>query len=455
MSNTGTTSEPDPRAVCMDVVRVLEGFVIEKRSATLDGSVPLRAAQGCKPFLDGNAAGFHLRCQDPAVIRAGNEEGTLQLTDDAFGQITGDYSAKIQYLAEQGILRRNGYWHKQLKKGFAWKKNSILFLWTGYLVRPAPGVWILVSGAYNRRCLVDLIEYIISDSESLTPLVLQLDLNSLRERVTWLDTELACLMPLRPNLRFSITSIEKEPRAGRAYLDFFDPEYFNLREEGRYTGRYRKHTAGEVNLEADEKAECRLILAGGPKLHRIGTFGRFATSDGFCRKHKTKNHLEFAEVRNICDVKGRWDGSRMRAVADMPDEAGRMRKDWSKLYGAEALPKIEYWLQYLIGISGPYREPFLGIAPWALVATPPGWSSITDSFSIDGADGMRGVISTDSFFGLDFVWQFHKLGTFKMSRGVPLARILPVPRRLLESSFRELPLCGPTTHRRAFADNAS
>lgn len=43
----------------MDLISVLNGFfVIEKRSETLNGSVPLRAAQGCKPLLEGNAAGF-------------------------------------------------------------------------------------------------------------------------------------------------------------------------------------------------------------------------------------------------------------------------------------------------------------------------------------------------------------------------------------------------------------
>ena len=426
----------------MDVVEIMSASIIEKRSATLDGSIPLRAAQGCKPLLDGNAAGFHVRLRDPAVIRVGKKGPFLQLTDEGYAKITEDYSSKIERLVDQGILIRNGYWHKTLEKGFVWKKNNSLFLWTGRLVRPDPGVWILVSGAFNRRCLIDLTEHVITDDQAFTPLVLQLDLSSLRERVTWLDTELACLTPLKPDAGFNITSIRQEPQVGKFFCDFYDQGYLENPGDGKYIGRYRKHTAAELSTESDKKAECKLVVAGGPNLHQIRTFERFATAEGFSRNNSAKNRLQFAVVRNICEVRGRWDGSLVRdLVADMPDEVRHMREVWSELYGVEVLSSIEWFLEYALPHLGRHRaEPFLTILPWVFATTPPGWSSIVDGFPIAGLDGMRGVVSTDSFFDIPHLWQLRKPGRLKVRRGARLARVLPVPRRLLLSTFRELDL---------------
>jgi hypothetical protein len=70
--------------------------------------------------------------------------------------------------------------------------------------------------------------------------------------------------------------------------------------------------------------------------------------------------------------------------------------------------------------------------------TPPGWSSLIDTYHLEGLDGMRGVISTDGYFGIPPLWQFYKPGKFAVSRGTPLVRVLPVPRQLLPSTFREL-----------------
>jgi hypothetical protein len=136
----------------MDVLDVLEGFcALEKRSETLDGSVPLKAAQGCKPLLEGNAAGFQLRLTEPSVIRVGRSGPTLVLTDEGYAHVTAAYAAKIAHVVERGLLARGGYWHQELSKGFAWTKGTTFSLWTGHLVRPVPGVWLLVSGRLNHN----------------------------------------------------------------------------------------------------------------------------------------------------------------------------------------------------------------------------------------------------------------------------------------------------------------
>ena len=122
------------------------------------------------------------------------------------------------------------------------------------------------------------------DCDSFVPLILELDLASLRERDTWLDTELACLLPLRPDVATSVVPLKEKPEAGRAFRDFYDTGYVEPRVRGKYVGRYRKITASEPVTESPGTAECQLVIAGGPNLHDARSFDRFATPDGWSRR---------------------------------------------------------------------------------------------------------------------------------------------------------------------------
>ena len=51
---------------------------------------------------------------------------------------------------------------------------------------------------------------------------------------------------------------------------------------------------------------------------------------------------------------------------------------------------------------------------------------------------MRGVFSSDSYFGLVPVRQFHKPCSFTVKQGTPLCRVLPVPRLLLKAGYRKV-----------------
>ena len=54
----------------VEVLRALGAFAaLERRSATLDGNVPLRVAQACMPFLEGNALGWQIVLDPPLVAR--------------------------------------------------------------------------------------------------------------------------------------------------------------------------------------------------------------------------------------------------------------------------------------------------------------------------------------------------------------------------------------------------
>lgn len=433
-------AQADGAEVCFEVAQVLDGFLLTKRSETLDGSVPLRAAQGCKPLLDGNSAGFHLRFADPAVIRRGRGGPKLTLTDEGFDRLLEGYDEKLEAAVARGLLERGGYWHRKLRKGFARRVGDKLRVWTGLLVRPAQGVWLLVTGAYNRRCLVNVEEYVVADDSSFVPVILDLDFASLRSRDTWLDTELACLLPLRPGVEFSVGTLADSPEVGRAWCDFYDRSYIEARAEVKYTARYRRVTARESAAKSLDEARCRLVVLGGPNLHRVGTFDRFATGAGLSRTHPLKNTLQFAVVRNVADVRARWDGSNIRDVeAEVPGGPEPFLREWAERYGPETLHSVELFADYVEHNSGPYRgEPYFSITPWVFATTPPGWSSLMDSYHLDGLDGMRGVISTDTHFGVASLWQLSEPRKFAVAKGTPLLRVLPVPRQLLRATFKKV-----------------
>lgn len=223
-------------AFSMEVVDALDGFcVVEKRSPTLDGSVPLRAVQGCKPFLDGNSAGFQLRLGAPARLDIDGDDVQLRLTDETSEHIA-DYPARIRRLVERGLLTAGGYWHRVLKRGIARRDKDRLALWTGLLVRPAPGLWVLQSGAFNRRTRIDVREAVITDDSSYVPVVLELSLPSAQHEQTWLDTELGCLTALWPDVGFEAGSIEDDPSPGQAFNSFYSRSYLDRRKNKTVPG---------------------------------------------------------------------------------------------------------------------------------------------------------------------------------------------------------------------------
>ena len=422
---------------CFEVLTAVESFfTLEKRSETLDGSIPLRAAQGCKPLLEGNAAGFHLRFGLSAVIRRGRHRPRLIFTDGDDARATKLYRSGLERLAEHNLLPSDGYWAKTLRRGVSWQHKNVLFIWTGHLVRPVPGVWILVSGASNRRCFVQVREYVIPDSDVFVPLVLELDLSSLRDEDTWLDTEVACLTPLRPDVAMSMASLKDRPETGRAWCSFYDAGYVEPRLQGNYVGRYRKITASEPHTESERTAECELVVVSGPGSHTIGTFDRFATSRGWSRGRSDAGRLQYALIRNIGLVKGRWDGLSVRDLSvDVPDVRDQLHQEWTALFGPISVERLESLFGYMM-IPTPHRgEPVIGIMPRAFAVTPPGWSTLVDSFDFPGLDGMRGVVSTDTYFGTGSFWQLYKPMKFTIPRGANLIRLLPVPRRLLSATF--------------------
>jgi hypothetical protein len=357
--------------VCCEVMDALDGLcLLRKRSSTLEGSPPVKAVQFCTPFIQGNAAGFQLLLADSTLIRRTRSGTVLGFTEELEGKVRGEkYQASVARLVQEGLLPRNSSWCRLLARRAYWQQGGKLHLWTGFLVRPAHGVWILVTGAFNRRCSINVQEHVIPDAGAFVPLIVTLELASARKRDTWLEKEVACLLPLHPEVTFTTRTLEEAHAVGQKYVDYFD-ERWDASGPGHYLGGYRSLTHKESAEGPDASAACQMVLAGGPNLHRIRTFMRFATPVGWSRDFPGKDRLQFLDVRNIFDVKGRWDGDALRdLVGETPDVVKRLSDSWMSLYGQRAVRAVDRFLAgYVRSTHGPrIGEPYLTFTPWALV----------------------------------------------------------------------------------------
>jgi hypothetical protein len=139
-------------------------------------------------------------------------------------------------------------------------------------------------------------------------------------------------------------------------------------------------------------------------------------------------------------LRGRWDGWNLRDLSEPPEEAmARVEEEWSQLYGADTFERVRFWASYLLPQLGPHRgEPFLTLMPWVLARSSPGWSAVLDGKSFANLEGLRGVIATDIFPNTAPEYQFCDRGEFSIEAGAAIARVLPVPRSLLQSNGTEI-----------------
>jgi hypothetical protein len=423
-------------ATALQILEVFDTFRLETRSAVLDGSIPLRAAQGCKPFLDGNSAGLHLSVRRPARIDRENDSAILRLTDEGLAEATKEYGARLDQLVRGGYLAAGGHWERELRKGFAVQEGDLLRIWTGMLARPDVETWWLVSTAFNRWSLAHVKEYVISDAEGWVPLMVEIDIPLLRRGETWLDTEVATLTPLKPGARLEIEPIGKRPEAGRTLLGFFTPDHMERRMEVKSTGAYRRLSLPVRDAEGDDRTSCFVYAGGRQDVVSRGRFERFATAEGFAPRDPVGRELEFAVYHAAFDVTGSWDGSNFRDFPEPADEEmERIAGEWEGLYGEGSFEPVRFWASYVLSNLGPHRgEPFLTIMPWLLAQSPAGWSVILEGMSFPNLDGLRGVIATDVFPNTAPEFQVYAPGEFRIPGGAAMARAIPVPRRVLTST---------------------
>lgn len=407
-----------------------------KRSPTLDGSVPLRVVGACLPFLDGNAYGLQVGLQTPLSFQRQRGRYQLKIHPEDHAQLARAHTAALPRLVAQGFLPRGGYWHQRLQDNFYWSEGGLfagppaLCLWTGLLLKPAPGLWLRVSAGANRTSdAYAAEEHFIHDSERYTPLVLTLrgggDTLSLGE-------EIATLGQLAPGPAWAERPLEEVPALGRAHVSFYDAHYF-AEKRGKPTRRYRQR-AQEQPAPAATLSAAPTVVEAGPCRLRRDTLTRALGPDG-PQTHPVG--ISSVSILNQLPFTLRYDG--MRVAIDYEPRAlfaqsSALEARWRALYGEDFVSQHRGALWYLTKYFTPHPagEPHFFVKPWAFFQTPPGVSSLIEGTRHEGFSTLRGVVATDWFHAAPAVFAVHERGrTLRVDEGTTLARVLAVPRGAL------------------------
>jgi hypothetical protein len=431
--------------VIAEVLDVLGGLVrITTRTPTLDGSVPLRVARACVPLLEGNAYGLQLTLARPLLVRRrlGRWRGTWV---DGGGGVERAHAGAWPRLPEEGYLPRTSGWVRALKGPLVRPAPGGLRLFTGLLVRAEPGVWLRLTSAANRRnTLFEIGEQVLPDDGGWVPLVLELTIRRGAPAAFRLEGEIACLGPLRPGARFESIALEDAPDLARAHAAFYDRGYFEDKRE-EVTGKYRRLVTGEASGESPaEVARCRVATIG-PSRHAVVALDRFTTSAGPVPEARPEDprRLDTLVFRNELGFAALYDGHTLALEYDRARLGERTRAveaAWRRAAagGGAALehPGSELYLTKYF-TPHPPGEPHFFVKPWALTATPAGWSSLVEGVHGDGYDVLRGVVSTDVFHATPAVFRVHREGAWlRVAEDAPLLRVIPLPRTLLGHEFR-------------------
>jgi hypothetical protein len=412
------------RLNALDVIDVLGGFAtLGKRSQTLDGSVPVRVAQGCVPLLEGNAWGWQVTLARPIELR--KKLTGWAASGAGLDELQRMTRAAVPMLRRDGTLR-DGRWLKRLERG-AVDVGRTVSVFTGLFVRPRPGWRLRVSSLANRRSwLYSVEELLVDDSDAFTPLMLDVvptrDVESLR-----LEGEVATIGVLPARVTHTAASLGEDDAVARAHVGFYDGEYFDTKKRGNVARKYRDDIVRSPRPASEEPAAMR-IVHGGP-VHVEALTDR-------------------ARVRNAISFVATFDGYKVH-IEPHPGEletlARGTRDAWDAWRSASGVAFHDGALLYLTKYFTPHPagEPHFFVKPPTLVATTPGTSTLIDGIPGGGYDVMRGVVRTDSFHAVPAVFQLWQPGTtISVARGTPLCDLFVFPRALDDATF-ELVTSGP------------
>ncbi|WP_234023588.1 hypothetical protein [Sorangium cellulosum] len=466
---------------CFEVLDALGLCRLTRRSGDLDGAVPLRVAKACVPLLEGNTFGHQITLAWPIEVQRRLGSLRAEPAGEHREALLRAHRAALPRLVSQGFLAPDGAWHRALRGGLAWTCRTglgrpRLRLWTGLLVRPDPGIWLRVAGAANRRnVLIEVSEVYLADDGAFVPLVVELRVGDEAPGSLRLEGEIACLAPVRPDVRIEACALADAPEVGRAHAAFYDARYFAAKK-GEVTRKYRrlvggkageaKGSAGEGSARAgdvgegragegsaDEEntgegnagpARVRLVVAGpaAPEITEVTEVTTAAGPDPVPWRGGARR-LASLVVRNAVPFRATFDGHTLAVAPEaqrLAEGAAAVERTFARVFGEDFIAANRGALWYLTKYFTPHPpgEPHFFVKPWAFTRTPPGWSSLLDGVHGDGYDVMRGVVATDVFFATPAVFHVRRIGApIEVPEGAPLLRVLPVPRDLLRAGFRE------------------
>jgi hypothetical protein len=442
-ARAGHMTADDPSGpAAFEVIAALPGFCrLEKRSPTLGGSLPLRAAQHCSPVFEGNAAGFQICLEQPIALARRGRRLAADLTPPAFQQTQQEVRGAIERLVAAGLLARGGHWHRLLARDAIPFRGARAFLWTGFLVRPAPGVCLRVGPAFNRRSRVRVVEHAIADRSGFTPLVLEIDGRDLGPEGRWLEDEIGCVLPVAARARMTLAPIRRAPAVVAAFESFFDAHYFATKREkptGKYRRLVRETEAGAEAGDAATSATCHAkVFYAGPPVHELATLDRFHGPAGVSRAAPAGVSLPYCTVRNVARVDATYDGQSFTSVERATAGALRaLERDWRRAGGHPDRDAYEFLNLYFYGEQR--AEPYWLLQPWVFTVTSPGWSTCLDGIDVGDSDGMRGILRTDRFHSVGMVYRMYGPGRVRLRLGAPLLRFYPIPRRLQDAHMTKL-----------------
>ncbi len=415
----------DRVATSFEVLDALGLTELRKRRRDLDGTVPMRAVQGCEPLLAGNAFGFQVTLLQPITLRRRSGTWTVGFREPFGGALAVGHRAALSRLVRQGLVDPDDEFARTFAEGFVQPRADGLLLWTGLCVRADPGVGLRVSATANRRNRsVGVTEQWIADDRGFVPLVLHLTLPADGPDRVVLDGEVATVAPLVPDVRIEEVPLAAARSVGATHAAFFDPAYAASKRNGP-TRRYRALRPFPEGVAGP--SWCRVVPLG-PATHTIAP------------------DVPRLVLGNPVPFEASFDG---RAVTIDPDHgalwvgAREVERTFADAMGPGFLGRnpfaVGYFTRYLT--AHPPGEPHFFANPWVFVQTPPGWSCLLEGVHGDGVDGLRAVVATDVFHTVPAVFQLLGSATpVPFDRGRPLLEVIPVPRRLMRSGYRQVQL---------------
>lgn len=340
-------------------------------SPLLDGNIPLRAAQSCVPFVEGNGVGLSLRPPRPIVLA--KRRGQWLCTDPS-----------ITVEPSRGALS--------------------LRIDTGLAVEPV-GAEIEFERSFNRSDRRVKIQPTRIRVRTDLTLSMQVELDA-RDDELALDGPLASLLLLPAAPRWARAD---EPCA-TAMIDrhraFFDRSYFAEKRDGA-TKRYRERSREALTSLVDPARADVLVLSltSAASLDERGL-----------------------ALRAECAIDAECFGATTRCHTSAEAIASRAASLRAAIEPLRALPEDDPALLYFAhyAMAHTHGDPRVLVKPSVLLATREDWVLVVDGPRVES---LRGVSEAAWFHAAPVVLDVH--GRLRIRAGEPLGRARVMPRSMV------------------------